>query len=141
MNVQPAFQEYAKFLENLNVENVSGLSAYVSDDVLFSDPFHEVRGAPQMAQVFVQMFRKVSDVSFKINHSAESDNIVYFNWVLNCKLSTKTWMIEGVTQLSFNENLKIESHKEHWDAASQFYERFPIFGPVLRYFRHRIAGS
>ena len=141
MNVQTAYQEYAKFLENLTVEGVPGLSAYVSDDVLFSDPFHEVKGALKMAQIFVQMFEKVSDVSFKINNSAASGNIVYFNWVLNGKLSTKIWIIEGVTQLSFNEDLKIESHKEYWDAASQFYERFPIFGPVLRYFRHRIAGS
>jgi len=141
MNVQIAFQEYAEFLENLTVEGVPGLNAYVSDDVLFSDPFHEVKGALQMTQVFVQMFEKVSDVSFKVSNSAASDNIVYFNWVLSGKFSQKPLVIEGVTQLKFNEKMKIESHVEYWDAASQFYERFPIFGPMLRYFRHRIAGS
>ena len=141
MNVQIAFQEYAKFLENLTVERVPGLSAYVSDDVLFSDPFHKVKGALQMAQIFVKMFEKVSDVSFKVNNSAASGNIVYFNWVLSGKFSKKSWIIEGVTQLKFNEKMKIESHEEYWDAASQFYERFPIVGPMLRYFRHRIAVS
>ena len=141
MNVQTAFHEYAKFLENLTVESVSNLSGYVSDNVLFSDPFHEVKGAPQMAQILVQMFEKVSNISFKINSSAANGNIVYFNWVLNGTLSKKSWVIEGVTQLKFDEKMKIESHVEYWDAASQFYERFPIFGPMLRYFRHRIAGS
>ena len=140
MNVQTAFRDYAEFLENLTAEGVTGLSTYVADDVLFSDPFHEVKGAAQMARIFVQMFEKVSDVSFKVNNSAASGNIVYFNWVLSGKLSKKSWIIEGVTQLKFNDRMKVESHVEYWDAASQFYERFPIFGPMLRYFRHRIAG-
>ena len=31
------------------------------------------------------------------------------------------------TILKFNSELKVIEHIEHWDAASQFYERFPLY--------------
>ena len=54
-------------------------------------------------------------------------------------LSKKEWVVNGVTILKFNSELKVIEHIEHWDAASQFYERFPFIGWLMRYFRYRVS--
>ena len=141
MNVQAAFEGYVKFLENLKIEDVPDLRKFVSADVVFCDPFHDVKGLADMSKIFVQLFKKVSDINFNTESPAIKGATVYFNWKLNGKLAGKPWNIEGVTRLTFNEKKEIIEHREYWDAASQLYEKFPIIGLILRYFRHRISNQ
>jgi steroid delta-isomerase len=141
MNVQAAFEKYANFLENLTIENIPDLNNFVTNDVLFIDPFHQVKGVENMSEIFIQLFEKVSNITFKIENYATNDVIVYFNWSLSGDLSGKPWDVKGVTRLKFNKKIQIIEHIEYWDAASQFYEKFPIIGPLLRYFRYRISNQ
>ena len=38
-----------------------------------------------------------------------------------------------------NEKNLITEHTEYWDAASQLYEKMPIIGGLMRYFRRKIS--
>ena len=139
MSVRATFDNYAKFLENLTVEDVPDLKKFVSVDVEFSDPFHHAKGLEDMSKIFIHLFNNVSNISFKTGPSAIKGSNVYFNWKLRGTLAGKPWDVEGVTLLTFNNKIEIIEHKEYWDAASQFYEKLPIIGPMLRYFRRRIS--
>ena len=141
MNVQAAFEKYANFLEILTIEKIPDLNIFVTNDVLFIDPFHQVKGVENMSEIFVHLFEKVPNITFKIENCATNGAIVYFNWSLNGNLSGKPWDVEGVTRLKFNKKIQIIEHIEYWDAASQFYEKFSIIGPLLRHFRRRISNQ
>jgi steroid delta-isomerase len=140
MSVQTAFQKYEQFLENLTIEDIPSLNKFVADDVLFTDPFHHVKGLENMSNIFINLFEKVTDITFSVGKYATNGSTVYFNWNLNGNLLGKPWDVKGVTRLEFNRKIQIIEHTEYWDAASQFYEKFPILGPLLRYFRRRISN-
>ncbi len=139
MKIEDAFKQYAKFLQNLRPENIPELEKFVHGDVVFRDPFHEVKGPEAMSNVMSQMFNKLTEVNFTVCDHAIAKNKVFFDWRLEAVLAGKPWVVVGVTILKYSANYKIIEHVEHWDSASQFYERFPIIGPLIRYFRYRIS--
>jgi hypothetical protein len=139
VSVEEAFTEYVSFLENLTLDNVDELSNFVHVNVVFSDPFHNVVGVKMMIKILKRMFASVSQIQFIVLRYAINNNVVYFNWKLVGLLSKKKLNIEGVTCLKYGVGYEILEHLEYWDAASQLYERFPIIGPVLKYFRRQIS--
>jgi len=141
VKVEDSFKKYAKFLENLTIEDVPNLSNFATEDIVFVDPFHRVKGLKNMTQIFTNLFKKVSNIAFKIDDYAVRGSVVYYQWTLTGYLSGNPWRVVGITQLAFNKNNLITEQKEYWDAASQFYERIPIIGALLRYFRRRISNQ
>ena len=139
MKIEDSFISYAKFLENLTVKDIPKLNQFVTEDILFIDPFHQVRGFKNMSHIFTNLFEKVANITFKVGSHATNGTIVYFEWTLTGVLSKEPWIVEGVTKLTFNEKNLITEHTEYWDTASQLYEKLPIIGGLMRYFRRRIS--
>ena len=139
MTQDSAFDAYLVYLENLTAQDIRRLSDYVSTDVRFSDPFHDVRGIAEMAGILSKLFNIVQGISFRVRETGSRDRFYFFRWVLTGTLRRKQWTIEGVTMLELRPVGKIVSHCEYWDSATQVYERFPIIGPLLRMLRARIA--
>lgn len=141
MTPQAAFEKYHKVLESLTAETLDSLGDVLAPNVKFVDPFHETVGLEPMKKVFQRLFDSAENIEFKIDDSACSETGVYFHWRLTARLSGKPWEVTGVTQVKFNGDGQVIEHLEYWDAASQFYERFPIVGTLLRCLRRRVAGS
>jgi len=141
MTIEAAFEKYRTFLEGLTAEKLHHLTEYVAPDVRFRDPFHDISGLARMQGIFQKLFDKVKGSKFNIINHAITGRVVFFQWRLNGILYGHTWTIEGMTRIAFNEEEKVTQHIEYWDAASQIYERFPVIGPLLRFFRRRISGT
>ena len=141
MNIKAAFDRYRIFLEGLTAENLYQFNEYVSPDVRFRDPFHDISGTASMKAVFQNLFDKVSGIQFHVINFAIRGKVVFFQWQLSGILYGRSWTVEGVTSITFNEDEKVSQHVEYWDVASQIYERFPIIGPLMRFFRRRISGA
>ena len=94
-----------------------------------------------MQGIFQKLFDKVKVTKFKVINHAINGRVVFFQWELNGNLYGHSWIIEGMTRITFNEKEKVTQHVEYWDAASQIYERFHVIGQLLRFFRRRISGT
>lgn len=141
MTSQAAFENYQRALESLTVATLDSLDDLLAPNVRFVDPFHETVGRESMKTVFQRLFDSVENLNFQIEDSASSKTGVYFRWRLTALLSGKPWEVTGITRAKFNAEGRVIEHLEYWDAASQFYERFPILGSLLRFLRRRVAGS
>ena len=141
MTQNSAFDTYLVYLETLTAGDIAHLGDYVSPDVRFCDPFHDVQGVGEMAAIFSRLFSTVRGITFSVRESGGNGSCFFFRWILTGTLRHKKWTVEGVTLLEIRADGKVVSHREYWDAASQFYEKFPIIGPLLRILRARIASS
>lgn len=141
MTQDSTFDAYRVYLETLTAQGISRLSDYVSPDVRFRDPFHDVRGVEEMEAIFSRLFRTVQGINFRVRESRGQGSFYFFRWILTGTLRRKEWTIEGVTLLKLRADGKVESHCEYWDAASQVYEKFPVIGPLLRTLRGCIAST
>ncbi|MDO8290495.1 MAG: nuclear transport factor 2 family protein [Parvibaculum sp.] len=139
MNETSLISSYADFLESLNKDNVRDLRRHVSPDVFFSDPFNKVLGADKMLHIFEDMYATLGDVHFEILHQATEDQTGFLHWRLSATLRGRPWEVEGVSHLTFNTAGKVVSHIDHWDAARDFYEHFPVVGWILRAIRKNLT--
>lgn len=142
--MKPAIENYVRFLQALTPQNVTQLPDHVTADVHFRDPFHEVRGASAMRDIFARMFDQLVSPSFTIEDAAENANATYLKWTMRYAFRHAPRRIHaavGMTELRLTPEGKICTHLDYWDAAHQLYEHAPILGAVLRFLRRQIAGQ
>jgi hypothetical protein len=100
-----------------------------------------VRGQDQIVRIFSKMFEEVAEPTFEVVDNALSGSNSYLRWVFRfkSKKNGKSFSIEGMTEVHFDQSGKVAAHLDHWDAASQLYEHLPLLGGVLRVIRRRLA--
>lgn len=142
MSAAPSPEAYIDFLQALTPERTGELRDYCAPDIRFRDPFNDVRGVEAYKRVLDDMYEKLAYVRFKVRHSAGDDAIRYLRWDLEYRSGAKADIrtIQGMSELRFGADGRVVEHVDHWDAASQLYERLPLIGAVLRAIRRRIAA-
>ena len=139
---QEAVAGYIAFFENLTREDLARFDSVFSEDARFSDPFNDARGVAAVRRVFEKMFDDVDHHSFKVLDHAVAGSRAYLNWEFRIvpKGKTTEWRIDGMSTIDFHDDGKVTAHIDHYDAASQIYEKVPFIGALMRALRRRIAA-
>ena len=132
---------YAAYFERVSLDNLNELRDLCAPDVRFRDPFNDVRGHDQIVRVFAKMYEDVAEPTFEVIDNAVSGSNSYIRWVFRFKNKKNgtPFSIDGMTEVHFDDAGRVTSHLDHWDVASQLYERVPVLGTVLRAIRRRLA--
>ncbi len=89
------------------------------------------------------MFGLVSEPRFHVTDQWQSDNGAVLLWDFTFRMKrepTSLQIIHGATHLCFATDGRVNSHRDYWDAAEEFYEKLPLIGVLMRIFR-RMMGS
>ena len=135
-----AVDAYVRFWETLSPESLNRLEEIAAPDIRFTDPFNDVQGLAGFRAVFDDMFHRVSEPRFRVTSRALGDDTCFLRWDFTFRNHNREWLIIGVSEVRFDESGRVVSHVDHWDAASQLYERLPVVGAVLRLIRKRLAA-
>ena len=65
---------------------------------------------------------------------------VYLKWRFAWRLKGRDWVVEGVSEIDFDQAGLVRSHVDHWDAAGQIYARIPGLGWLMRLVARRAGG-
>jgi len=134
-------KEYACFFENLRADD--GIEHYkniFAKDAIFEDPFQRVQGIEAIYKVFEHMFTSLQESKFKVLEIVCGENIAYLKWEFIFYRDAQYSSFEGVSRVVFDENQKVLSHIDYWDAAQNVYEKIPLLGSVLRYIKGKISA-
>jgi steroid Delta-isomerase len=136
-----ATARYGRFWSRLRPETTRELLALARPDLVFRDPFNELRGAATVVAMLDHLFEQARDVRFTVTAAARSGAVAFYRWDFSCRLRRPAieLPIAGVSEVRFDEAGLVAAHIDHWDAAAQVYERLPLLGPVLRRIRRRLA--
>lgn len=143
MDVASAAQAYRRFIETLSPETLSRLDELAAPNLHYRDPLNETRGVARVKQVMARVFRDVDDPRYIITHAAVDDDTCFLRWKFTCRprLSGKgqPWIVDGVTEVRFDDEGRVVELIDHWDAGHYVYERLPLFGYLVRFLRKRLA--
>lgn len=134
---------YIVVLEGLTATTLDRLDAIMAPEIAFRDPFNAVVGLRPTKTIFAHLFRDCTDVAFKVTARFEDGDRAALLWRMNFRLR-RGWrpplrVIEGMSLIDLDwQRGRIAGHVDHWDAASQFYETFPVIGPLLRLIKGRL---
>ncbi|MEM7443427.1 MAG: nuclear transport factor 2 family protein [Pseudomonadota bacterium] len=135
---------YVEFWQALSADRLDSLSDFMTQDIHFSDPFNDLRGLAAVRETFSSLYAKIHDVDVTVHDKAISTassapTVCYLRWTFAFSLkSGRRMSIEGVSEVHLEPDGRASVHIDHWDAAGQMYEKFPLIGPVLRAIRKRI---
>lgn len=141
--VLAAARRWADFFETLTPETLDRIGAQCRTDVRFKDPFNDVSGIEAVRAVFEHMFATVDSPVFKVSDIALSGQTAYLRWIFYFVPkggNPEPWTISGVSEVLFDDNLKVVSHIDHWDASEQFYARLPFLGRIIRWVRSKVSA-
>lgn len=138
-----ATSTYAGAFESLSPATLDRLAACLDEDVYFRDPFNEFSGRERLLTLFRTMFETLESPGFRVRDTAVSatavPEVAYLRWTMTFSRKGRPYAIEGMSEVSFNEQHQVVSHIDHWDAASQVYAHVPVLGALIRIVRRRLA--
>lgn len=133
---------YIHLFENLSAKTIAEADKFVSPDIRFVDPFNDIAGIEKFRKLLFKTLSDVDDPRFNVTHRAEDGDTVFLRWQFDGRLrGLGDWSVTGMSELHFDSQGRVLTHLDHWDAASQFYARLPVLGPLIRLIRRRLQVS
>ncbi len=130
-----AIDAYAAAFGVITPETLDNLVAMTSPDIIFTDPFNNIKGQDGFRHVFTHMYKTCDDPRFDITDIAHGKTASYIRWRMTARL--KSWPrmaldFEGMTEVHADADGRITAHYDHWDSASQLLAKLPVVGGFIR---------
>ena len=136
-------RRFATEFAALDAGNLARLGELYSDDVLFRDPLHEVRGLPALQRYFAEMYANVDRLDFDFHgfdQVAEGEG--YLRWTMSYRhprlAAGQLIRVEGCSHLLWSDG-KVHRHRDYFDAGALLYEHLPVLGSLIRWLKRRLA--
>jgi hypothetical protein len=139
---------FARTFSELDAGNLQRLGELYSEDILFRDPLHEVRGLSQVRRYFEELYANVSELRFDFYGfdpvlKGERDGEGYLRWTMSYRhprlKGGALIRVEGCSYLLWNDNGKVYQHRDYFDAGALLYENLPLMGSAIRWLKGRLA--
>ena len=132
---------FKDFYQTLHQSDLSQLRTLYSDNVVFKDPIHEIRGLVDLEDYFTSLCSQLNDCRFEYLDQLRTDSSAYIKWIMHFKhpsLGNRLISVRGVSHLQISD--QIDFHEDFYDMGAMLYEQLPVFGPVTRWLRRRLAS-
>lgn len=139
---------YCAFMEALPAGVPQALDQHVTTDVHFRDPFNDTRGIEAYRRILDDMLVHMAGLTIVVTHAglaptrhAQAEARGLLRWEMSGRLVALRdldWRVSGCSEVGFAPDGRVCEHLDHWDAAGQLYEHFPVVGACLRLIRRRI---
>lgn len=118
------------------------LADVYSDDIVFVDALHEIKGLTSLEQYFAGMYENLLYCRFNIHDVQANESSAYLSWKMEYahpKLGgRKNIVVDGVTHLMYDE--KVTYHRDYADMGQMLYEQIPLVGSVIRQIKKRAVS-
>ena len=135
-------ERFKAFYLDVKHPQLDKIDEIYTEDVLFKDPVHELRGTETLHAYLSEMCANVHSGRFEYLDQIVSENTAYIKWNMHFKhpkLGNKTITVRGISQVQFNE--RIYFHEDVYDLGQLIYEHVPLLlGAVVKGLKKRLAS-
>ncbi|MCU7993976.1 nuclear transport factor 2 family protein [Shewanella glacialipiscicola] len=130
----PLVDNFIELYQALNKNNLHLLGQVYGDDIIFTDPMHQISGLESLTQYFAKLYENVQHIQFEIKEVQQNDSQASLFWQMQYrhpKLNRGHLIrVDGMSQLKFND--KIYFHRDYFDLGQMLYEQVPCVGGLIR---------
>ena len=119
---------YLNLFSNLNKENIKKFDDLVVKDIIFIDPFNNIKGLDNFKNIFYHMFNTVEEPKFDIVDYAQNKDHIFLKWKMTFYAFKALQTIEGMSDITFNKEGKVISHLDYWDSLNGIFIKLPFLG-------------
>lgn len=133
---------FSHSFSQLNKDNLAPIKELYTDDILFRDPLHEVRGIAALEKYFLTLYSNVSNLRVEVYACDEiGKGEGYLRWTMRYEHprlnSGRLIRIEGCSHLLWDT--RVYQHHDYFDAGALLYEHLPLMGSAIRWLKRRLA--
>lgn len=130
------------FYESLTEDSIARMPAFYAEDATFTDPFNDVRGVPAIQRIFRHMFRQVDRPRFVVLERVADAEGAVLVWAFHFRFrrSGPDEVIRGVSHLKFDDDGRVNFHRDYWDAAGELYSKLPGIKVLMGLLRRKLAA-
>ncbi|MEQ8471652.1 MAG: nuclear transport factor 2 family protein [Marinoscillum sp.] len=141
MNKQ-TIENFKNYFSQLGPNNDSALAEIYSENIVFTDPIHQIRGIKNLRQYFGSLNENLIEGSFMFTDESIIDNKAFLCWQMHLKLKRpkKHVSASGISVLTIEQG-KIIEQRDFFDAGELFYEHVPVLGGIIRFIKKKIAAD
>jgi len=132
---------YARFFETLSPEALERLSAVLTEDARFKDPFNDVTGLVAIRRIFEHMYRETYGPEFRVLGASENGDVGYLHWEMHYAFRRRPQQrlrIEGMSRLVFAGDGRVCEHVDFWDPVEGLLSKLPGVGGLFRWTARRL---
>ncbi len=139
--VETLCREYADFLGT----PTEGLLRLYSDDVVFRDPVHEVRGKTELMAYFDGVSTNLQACRFEFDDIVREGDRAMLIWQMHYRHARlaggRDLSLRGNTYLLLDPSGDtVRFHEDFYDLGAMVYEHLPVLGWALRSVKSRLQG-
>lgn len=136
-----AVDAIVNFFESLTPHTVAQLDALYAPRARFKDPFNDVTGLDAIRGIFAHMFATLDAPRFVVTGRIVERAQCFLTWEFHFAFRNfkqgQAQVILGGSHLVFAPDGKVLLHRDYWDAAEELYEKLPLVGALMRWFKRR----
>ena len=125
-------KKYIKLFSDLTPEKIRFFDEIIDKNIVFIDPFNNVKGSENFKKIFYHMFKNVKNPKFSVLDFSIGKKNVYLKWEMSFIAFNSNQKIEGVSEIILNKNGKISSHIDYWDSLNGLFIKLPFIGVLYR---------
>ena len=125
-------KKYIKLFTELTPDKIVLFDDLIDKNIVFIDPFNNVKGSENFKKIFHHMFKNVKNPKFSILDCSMGKKNAYLKWEMSFKAFNSNQKIEGVSEIILNKNGKICSHIDYWDSLNGLFIKLPFIGILYR---------
>ena len=132
-------ENFKAVYQGLDASNISLVKTIYADDIVFVDPFNEVRGLPALVEYFSKLYRNLDSCNFEFLKVYANSTSAMLTWNMEFShqaFRNRTVEVPGSTEIHFDE--KINFHRDYFDAGKMIYENIPVLGSAIRYIKRQV---
>ena len=136
-------ERFKTLFHELNANNchLSMFEHVYSNEVSFTDSFHNIYGVANLHHYCQNLYQNVNHCRFTFEHELVQHGSAFLTWNMNFShprlKSGADIKVDGCTQLKFSD--KIHYHRDYFDAGQMLYENVPLVGNVVRAIKARLG--
>lgn len=130
-----------QLFNSLRKDNVAEVRDYYTKDVVFIDPFVEIRGVDNLVQHLANQYANLDSCTFDYGEQFIDAEKATLSWSMSVRhpalANSKEILVDGMTLFVF-EGDQISFQRDYYDAGAMLYEHVPVIGTVIRKIRKRL---
>ena len=138
-----AVARFTAFLSDLSTTTVkSSIRTVYAPALFFNDTLKTIRDVDTLEKYFLASDDSMASYGLKVEQIVSTPEGVFVRWRMDIVFRKfhkgELESSIGITHVRFNKDGLVVYHQDYWDSGSNFYEKLPVLGSLIRAVKRRL---
>lgn len=138
-----AAERFETFIADLSTTTIKAqIRSVYAPKLYFNDTLRTIRDVDTLEKYFLSSDDGMSAYGLKVEQTISTPEGVFVRWRMDVTFRNfhkgQVQSSIGISHIRFDKDGRVVYHQDYWDSGSNFYEKFPVIGGMIRWIKSRL---